>query len=134
MDPAAGLSDPPLTKPASCLELRLASAMFSRTERSSTSPCSLRDSGTIARPARMARDGEPGGTASPSTSTAPPSRGSAPKIARSVSDLPLPTSPATPTISPALISIDTPRTAVPRRRSRTLSSTGAASFTGAGSG
>ena len=64
-------------------------------------PCSLRLSGSIAIPSRAACLGPFTRTGFPSNRNSPASKRSAPKIARATSVRPLPTSPASPTISPA---------------------------------
>src|SRR5215207_5113687 len=70
-------------------------------ERSMTSPCWRRSSGTKPIPASIAAIGLPAGIRRPSTSTWPASGLSIPKIARATSLRPAPTSPARATISPA---------------------------------
>ena len=74
--------------------------MLRSIEKSITSPCCRRSSGTRPIPAAIAAVGEPGGSFFPSIRTAPASQRSMPKIARATSVRPAPTSPASATISP----------------------------------
>ena len=67
----------------------------------SASPVFWRSSVSSAIPASTASRGEPIAVLRPETSTSPESIGSSPKIARHSSVRPAPTSPASPTISPA---------------------------------
>ena len=94
---------------------RLARLTFSLTERRGKSPCSLRDSGIIATPARKAARGPPGRCRRVSRSrlatlTVPTAVRFAWYTARASSVRPAPTKPARPTISPACRSKDTPLT------------------------
>ena len=73
----------------------------------STTPESLRSSGTIAIPAVIAAAGWLRLTCLPRTTTSPAVVCRAPKIASSSSVRPAPTSPARPTISPARTVNDT---------------------------
>ena len=86
---------------------RWGSVMFSVIERPMSRPCVFRLSGTSAIPLLTAAFGDRSVTGSPFSFTTPPVRGSAAKIARATSDLPLPTRPASPRISPARISSET---------------------------
>ena len=87
------------------------------------SPSSFRDSGIRVTRALSAARGLPASAAGPAR-ISEALTGTAPKIARATSERPAPTSPASPTISPARISSETPWTpgAV---RSRTLNAMGA---------
>ena len=67
----------------------------------------MRDSGIIATFARIDPSGFPGSGEAPAVNSAA-TAGTAPKIARANSERPAPTSPASPTISPARISSDAP--------------------------
>jgi hypothetical protein len=100
-----------------------ASATFSSMPMSITSPCWRRSSGTGATPADIAASGEPFGKSRPATRTVPVVRRSMPKIARTTSVRPAPTSPASATISPRRtvneMSLNTPS----RARSRTSRTT-----------
>ncbi len=80
---------------------RLVRLTFSRTGRRRISPSSLRDSGIIATPAWIDAAGRPGEHGVATCDAHRRSCGLAPKIARASSDRPAPTSPASPTISPA---------------------------------
>ncbi len=86
-------------------------------------PSSFRDSGISVTCALSAARGPPASAADPAR-ISEALTGTAPKMARASSERPAPTSPASPTISPARISSETPCTpgAV---RSRTDSATGA---------
>src|SRR3954454_10566071 len=88
-----------------------------------TSPCWRRSSGTSPMPARIAAVGEPGLSATPSTSTWPASGVSMPKTARATSLRPAPTRPARPRISPRWTSKVT-SVKTPSRVSRSTLSTG----------
>ena len=94
------------------------------TERPSSSPSSLRDSGIIATPARSRARGPPDSSSPPASSTEPAVGRSAPKIARASSVRPAPTSPARATISPAWTVRLTPSTRG-ACRSRTVRTAGA---------
>lgn len=83
-----------------------ASTMFSRTERPGTMPSALRSSGSMLMPARMAAAGVGRPRRLPSTVISPPSRGSAPVSAFAVSLRPEPSSPPSPSTSPAYNSTD----------------------------
>ena len=74
--------------------------MLRSIEKSITSPCWRRSSGTSPIPAAIAAVGDPGGSRLPSISTDPASQRSIPKIARATSVRPAPTRPARATISP----------------------------------
>ena len=93
------------------------------TERSITSPCWRRSSGTKPMPARIAAVGLAFGSRLPFSSTRPPSALSIPKIARATSERPAPTSPERATISPALTSKETSKK-TPSRVSRSTLRTG----------
>ena len=80
--------------------LRSVMVMFSAQDMPSSRPCPLRSSVIRQSPCRTASRGDAISTRSPSTKISPAIFGSAPKIARAVSVRPLPTRPATPTISP----------------------------------
>ena len=88
------------TKPKRVRLLRLGSVRLVRTAWLRIRPCAFRSSGTNPMPCRMASRGDCTSTAWPSISTSPASRASAPKIARTTSVRPAPTSPARPRISP----------------------------------
>ena len=96
-----GISPPRLTWSSD------ASAMLRSIEKSITSPCWRRSSGTSAIPASIAAVGDADGSRLPSISTEPASRRSIPKIARATSVRPAPTRPARATISPLRTSNDT---------------------------
>ena len=75
--------------------------MLSRTDIVGTMPSALRSSGSSTVPAASDARGEPVRTRRPRTSTLPPSIRCVPKIARTVSDRPEPSRPASPSTSPA---------------------------------
>src|SRR6266850_4264959 len=88
--------------------------MFSRSESSPMTPCSLRSSGQKPMPRRMASTGEAICASAPSMRMVPSSARSMPKSRRAVSVRPDPRSPPMPRDSPPLTSRSTPRTD-PRR-------------------
>ena len=100
---------------------RLGRPKFSSTDRSSTSPCALRSSGSRQMPARIASRGVRMSRTRPSSAIVPASRRSAPKIRRAVSVRPAPTSPVSASTSPRRTWKETPFTSSPRRRPDTTS-------------
>ena len=91
-------------------------------ERSMTRPCWRRSSGTSARPAAIAAFAECAGSSRPETRTVPESRGSTPNTARTTSERPAPTRPASATISPAR-TVNETSVKTPARLSPSTSST-----------
>ena len=110
------------TRPLNCGSGRAESAMFSRTFRSRTSPSVRRSGGRYTRPASSIFRGVGLVTGLPRKRMPPACTGSIPKHALPTSDLPEPTSPARPTISPAHTVSDTSRTKRPAPSPSTASS------------
>src|SRR3954468_9503119 len=118
---ASGFSAPLRISPVRASARRRVSDTLRAIERSITSPCWRRSSGTKPRAGGGGGGGRPPGSCCPAPSTRRASALSMPKIARATSLRPAPTSPASATISPARTSSETSKNTPSRGRRSTFS-------------